>query len=391
MDFLGRYYTQRVVSNLLIQNLDTQSPKTILDLGIGDASLSIAAFEKWANAKYYATEIERKKAKEISRKLTFVKVHNYDSLNPHLSRKLKIRYGAIDIAICNPPYLKVKTEECYRALFKSIGCEVLMNLKSLTSEIVFLAHNLLLLRKDGELGIIVSDSLITGKEFRIFREVILKQYNVKKIIQLPDKVFNKTEARTHIIILSNSASKLDSVDLFYSDERGVLSQPLVVSQKALIERMDYLFHSAEKIINAAFPKLAQIGATITRGRTTFKELRLSKLSFFHSTHFKSHGTNAIFLKKVGKKHKGYAASKGDILMCRVGKRSVGKTLIIKSGSVIISDCIYRIRVPEPYQKIVFESLNSDLGKKWLAAYSHGVCSQVISKSDLENFPLYSSR
>jgi type I restriction enzyme M protein len=76
-------------------------------------------------------------------------------------------------------------------------------------------------------------------------------------------------------------------------------------------------------------------------------------------------------------------------MCRVGKRIVGKVAIIQSGSIINSDCIYRITVPKKFQKVVLKSFLSAEGKAWLSAYAHGVCSQVISKSDLENFPLFS--
>ena len=35
MDDLGRYYTQDIISSLLINSLETVSPKKIIDLGIG--------------------------------------------------------------------------------------------------------------------------------------------------------------------------------------------------------------------------------------------------------------------------------------------------------------------------------------------------------------------
>jgi len=75
-------------------------------------------------------------------------------------------------------------------------------------------------------------------------------------------------------------------------------------------------------------------------------------------------------------------------MCRVGKRVVGKVAIVKAGRVVNSDCVYRITVPKPYRNVLLKSLLSDEGKAWLHAFAHGVCSQVISKSDLENFPLF---
>ena len=388
MDALGRYYTTDIISTLLINNLETSKPKRILDLGVGDASLTIAAYARWEKAKYFATEIEPRKATAIEKKLAFIKVLNYDTLQPNASTKLKVKFGSIDIAICNPPYVRVDNKEKYNGLFKSVGCKNFSNLLRITSEIVFFAHNLKLLKHDGELGIIVSDSLITGKEFKIFRKTIFEKFNVRRIIQLPDNIFNKTEARTHIIFISKTKSSSKTCELLASNIQGELSEKIIVANNLLIDRMDYQFHSANIHAKAGTKTLKQIGAVIKRGKFSYKELRQSKLSFFHSVHFKENGVNICFDKPVAKKHHSYSANEGDILMCRVGKRVVGKVAIVKFGRVVNSDCIYRITVPKRYRQVLLKSLRSEEGKAWLHAFAHGVCSQVISKSDLENFPIF---
>lgn len=388
MDVLGRYYTTDVISNLLINNLETKKPKRILDLGIGDASLTIAAYARWAKAKYFATEIEVCKTSQIEKNLSFIKVVNCDTLHPNFSTKLKIKFGAIDIAICNPPYVKVENKEKYYRLFRAVGCNNFCNLLRITSEIVFFAHNLKLLKDDGELGIIVSDSLITGKEFKIFRETILTKFNVRRIIQLPDKVFNKTEARTHIIFISKSKSSSTTCELLMSCNEGKLSPRILIAKNKLIERMDFQFYTAIANIEKGFKTLKEIGVIIKRGKFSSKELRESKLSFFHSTHFKENNIKISFKNLVTSNQDINIANEGDILMCRVGKRSVGKVAIVKSGSIVISDCIYRITVPKKYQNYVLKSFLSAQGKLWIDAYAHGVCSLIISKSDLENFPVF---
>src|SRR6185312_1170318 len=101
MDIFGRYYTSDIISSLLINNLETKMPKRILDLGVGDAALTIAAYGRWAKAKYFATEIEKSKASAIEKNLSFIKVLNFDTLQPNASAKLKIKFGSMDIAICN--------------------------------------------------------------------------------------------------------------------------------------------------------------------------------------------------------------------------------------------------------------------------------------------------
>ncbi|HEY5122859.1 MAG TPA: N-6 DNA methylase, partial [Ignavibacteria bacterium] len=288
MDSLGRYYTSNFISSLLINNLITKSPKKILDLGVGDASLSIAANARWAKAKYFATEIEKNKTSQIEKSLTFIKVINCDTLHPKASTRLKIKFGAIDIAICNPPYFRIKDKSIYDSLFNSIDCCNFLNLKKITSEIVFFAHNLKMLKRDGELGIIVSDSLITGKEFKIFRETILERFNVRRIIQLPDKVFNKTEARTHIVFISKAKSISETCELLNSSSEGKLTEKIVVRKCDLSIRMDYQFHKYKINITEKLKTLKDIGARINRGKFSFKELRETKLSYFHSTHFKDY-------------------------------------------------------------------------------------------------------
>lgn len=390
MDALGRYYTKDIISTLLINNLKTIRPKRILDLGVGDASLTIAAYSRWDKAKYFATEIEPNKAITIKKKLAFIKVLNCDTLHPNASNKLKIKFGSIDIAICNPPYVRVENKEKYNSLFKSVECKKFSKLLKITSEIVFFAHNLKLLKYGGELGIIVSDSLITGKDFRIFRETIFEKFNVRRIIQLPDNVFTKTEARTHIIFISKTKSENKTCELLTANIRGELSEKILVAKELLIDRMDYQFHKANVYALTGTKTLKQIGGVIARGKFSYKELRQSKLSFFHSVHFKDNNINICFDRPVAKRHHSYSANEGDILMCRVGKRIVGRVAIVKFGRVVHSDCIYRISVPKRYRQVLLKSFRSEEGKAWLKAFAHGVCSQVISKSDLENFPLFKS-
>lgn len=386
MDALGRFYTSNIISNLLISNLETKSPEKILDLGLGDASLSIAAYSRWDSASFFGTEIEKRQADKIKKNLSFISVFNYDTLKPNVSNKLKIKFGEIDIAICNPPYIKVEDKQKYKKLFDKIGCKDFNNLKRVTSEVVFFAHNLNMLRKGGELAIIVSDSLITGKDYKLFRESILKNYSVRMIIQLPDKVFRKTEARTHIIFLSKSESTDNKCKLFMSTNEGFLTPAIEVEKIDLYSRMDYNFHSKYKK-NVNYPTLREIGAHISRGKLTYKELKTNHRQYFHTTDFK-HNDKYLFLEPTIIKNDKSIASEGDILMGRVGKRVVGKAALIKFGQTKYSDCIYKISVPLEHQQRVFDSLLSTQGKNWLEIYSHGVCSQVISKSDLLDFPIF---
>lgn len=62
--------------------------------------------------------------------------------------------------------------------------------------------------------------------------------------------------------------------------------------------------------------------------------------------------------------------------------------MIRNGFIPISDCIYRLRVRDPYKDKILEALLTDRGQNWLQAYAHGVCARSISKSDLLKFRLF---
>lgn len=329
MDLLGRFYTNNFISELLITEIENQTPKKVLDLGVGDASLSIEAYKKWNDASFFATEIETHKVHHINENLLFLKVYNYDTLNPNLSAKLKIKLGAIDVAICNPPYTKVGEKEKYFKLFIDIKCNGFLKLKRITSEIVFFAHNINLLKRNGELGIIVSDSLITGKEFIFFRETILQEFEVKKIIQLPDKIFNKTEARTHIIFLSKKKPVGQFTELYFSNMIGVLSEKICVNKTSLIERMDYQFHSLIDKQYDNLLKLKDINATIKRGRFSYKYLKGTQLSYIHTNGLTKKSQELTFNQMNKSDFKELVAGEGDILMGRVGKLALEGLRLLK--------------------------------------------------------------
>jgi hypothetical protein len=104
-------------------------------------------------------------------------------------------------------------------------------------------------------------------------------------------------------------------------------------------------------------------------------------NFFHLSDFDNKKFNT---KKEYKTISKYAI-KGDIIISRIGKRSLGKITYIETGSIEISDCVFVIRIESHYRKSVLKALKSKYGKDWVKAKAHGVCSQFITKSDLLSF------
>lgn len=390
MDLLARYYTEDAFSDLLIRQFSTVSPNNIIDLGVGKGSLIKAALNRWVNASYFVADIDRKSIHKIKNDFPFINSFHLNTLKEEVSEKFRIGKGAVDIAICNPPYLKIKNAISYDQLFDDSDLAECKKLNVLTSDIIFLAKNLQLLKKSGELGIIIPDSLITGKDFIPLRNALLKQHNLKAIIQLPEKIFIKTEALTHILLIEKNTKLDNRKKLFLANKAGQIVDEIDVDKDSLVERMDFKYHKwrqKNKLIKG-FKVLGDINSEIRRGTLTHSELKASQEHYIHTTGIVNRKPNQATKNHVVANSKYLLTQKGDILLARVGRGCIGKICMISRGRAPISDCIYRIRIPHRKFRVkVWESLISKEGQDWLKANSHGVCAKVISKRDLLKFPL----
>ncbi|GAB3513951.1 hypothetical protein GCM10027341_56510 [Spirosoma knui] len=385
MQNLGQYYTANIFSQLLVNSISSSNPQCILELGVGEGSLLKAAYSRWSDASYYVSDIDKKSLNKLKEELPFIKSFHLDVLKENIFEKISLDSNEVDIALCNPPYLRVGKLGNYTKLFEDANLKECKNLLYLTSDIIFLAKNLQILKDSGELGIILPDGLITGNDFKNLRFSILKSHNVKAVIQLPEKIFQKTEALTHILIIEKGKTSSSNVPLFLADIEGKIIDQIDSEKDSLIERMDFKYHSWKQNNNLKSTGLTlkSIGAEIRRGQSTHSELKASNSFFLHTTNI-SHN-NSHLVTTENRVESTLCAEEGDIILSRVGV--IGKAAMISEGCAPISDCLYRIRVSDSYRISVWNSLTSRAGQEWLLAKSHGVCAQVTSKSDLLDFPV----
>ena len=392
-DNLNRYYTQKKISSLLVSNFSIDNPKTVLDLGVGRGSLIIEAYRRWCKARLFATDIDAVPLNKLKSILPKIEVSKIDGLRPDLDKQLKLSFSAVDIAVCNPPYRKIKNTGIYDEVLRRAGFNRVAQSYGLTTDIVFLAQNINILESGGELGIILPDTLLSGIRFEKFRADLLENLTISSVIQLPDRIFAKTEALTHILMLKKEPSSQQyEVPMRLANGDGEIVGEIISRSESLTHRMDYNFYSYTAKSNRKRLTLGDIGATIFRGKHSKKKLNelLGGKKFFHLSSFANdYGPTTVQFNN--KRIVNTRAKRGDILIARVGKRNVGKLAYVQSGESEVSDCILVIRVDKKYRKSVFESLTSDEGKAWIQAYAHGVCSRFITQKDLAKFPLFCSK
>lgn len=355
----------------------------ILELGVGKGSLLKSAIIRWKSARFFTTDIDSEVINQIA--LPRVKNFNINCLHVNLADKIDLKIGSFDIAFCNPPYKKINNSKSIKTLLKAANLHETSKLKKISSDIVFLAHNLIFLKNGGELGIILPDSLISCQEFSPLRYDLLENHKIINIIQLPDKVFKNTEARTHILLIEKCGIQAQYLEINKSNQQGILTKPLKIKVKDAFNRMDYDYHSwAQKTcMHHTSYTLNDIGANIQRGSFTANNLKKSGVKYFHTDSFQSKK-----IKINAKNHrliKGIYAKKGDLLIARVGNRCIGKVAKVNTGRILITDCILKISLPYKYRNKVIKSMLSKIGQDWFRANAHGVCARVISVKDLLNY------
>jgi len=388
VETIGQYFTAQPVSDMMVSLFQQDTPNRVIDLGVGHGSLLYAAYNRYNKADFYAADIDKKVISKISERLPFVNALHIDGLSKGLSKQMKLKIGSVDIAVCNPPYYRLDKTTELKDLFNKVGLKNSTKLIKFTSDIVFLAQNLQMLKKGGELGIILPDSAFTGHEFVGLREDLLTNHNIRGIVQLPDKIFKKTEARTHILLMEKCGPIQKRIPIYQSDFSGNIGEAVNISADNLLYRMDHSYYVWKELNKYSddIMTLGDLNVAIKRGHKTKKYLQGKNIPFFHTTSFPSDIKTKINLKN-SPVFDDVSTEPGDILIARVGKRCIGKVAMVNSGNQVISDCVYRVRAPKKHRSRIFRELISDKGQQWLRIIAHGVCAQVISKRDLLHFPL----
>ncbi len=396
-DPLGRYYTSSWISKILIDEINLESPELVLELGVGGGALTQVAAEKWKRSRFITVDIDREFTYcSLNRQETKIDHTHYvhDALDHNLATSIGISRSLADIAVCNPPYMRLKWKPSFEQILESAGLiNCLDSIYDTNAELLFLAQNLMLLKDNGKLGLILPDGLVVGEKFQKLRRLLLTEHSVEQIIQLPRRVFEKTEAQTYLVLLTKNGGPSDLVKLTSIDQDGKFSTPIFIDPVQGEERLDYRFHYYRSKEKSHKSKVAvsSICTTLERGTINSNQIKNITPSVFHLGDFPSAPNSSYKIpadfritkgeeKKFTQSYK--IASKGDILIARIGRDYEKKIVLIESGSCLISDCIFKLRVPEKYKQIVFQALAGKEGKKYLKSVRRGVGANYLCKNDI---------
>lgn len=375
---LSQYYTNRDVAELLISSLPSDEANKIIDLSAGEGSLLLTAKVKYESAKLYGIDIDD----ENCRKLDCLKNTTsicLDATHSASFDKIKAHNSTYDIVIGNPPFYRVEHTGFSRELFKEWSLN--HKTKYYRAEILFLMLSLKLLEREGSCGIVVPDTLISSDKYKPLREKIALSFKFINIIELDNKAFLGTEARTHILIVSNKKSINPEITTRSSKE----NKSIKLNATEFIERADHQYNSfkykSEKTIENS-------GIKVLRGN--FSKTKKTQLhdEIIHSSSFYNDYSQFENDNNSAENGSAIKAVKGDVVVPRVGTRCLGKVGIIRNGSFIITDCVFVIKSSE-YEcgEMIAKALKSKFGVDWIKSISKGIGAQYITLNDIKKLPL----
>lgn len=387
MNAWAQFYTPQSAGQLLVRAMHCERPDTVVDIGVGGGQLLRAARARWAVARLFAADIDPKHVRTAHGHFPDAVCRKLDALHICLPSRLGLEEGQADVAVCNPPYLPAADLPNAYDILKAVDLHDSVSRKRVTTDIVFIAQNLRLLRPGGELAVIVPDSLATHHHYADLRQALCERHGLYRAIQLPDRFFASTEARTHIFYLRRQGEVQDQVRLSGASAMGELLDEITITPDIARHRLDYSFHVQAEVSPQSTATLGDFGAEIVRGLFTHQECRDKAFPFFHTTDFKRFADGRVAYP-AGKNFPGrWVAQQDDFLVPRVGARCLHYAAKVVSGHAVLTDCVYRIRVPAHWRQAVWKALSSVEGSVWRVQAAHGVCARVLGKRTLLDMPI----
>ena len=237
---LGQFYTPSLISSAMVAmalNLLRLRPRNAIELAAGNGDLIKPLKIAVPDCNITAFDIDSENACILKDSMDF-RVYNKDSMEP-LDFLGDIKF---DLALGNPPFLsKINVDDFIKKIVKenlNLDYELQVNIRA---ELVFVSQYISILENDGILGIILPDSLLCGKSFRVFRKSLMNMWEIEKVVEIQGAPFAFTEAKTHIIYIRKCKPKLDWVEILCIDQNGKGCKSLKIPKTLLIDRMDYSF------------------------------------------------------------------------------------------------------------------------------------------------------
>ncbi|MGJ8742323.1 N-6 DNA methylase [Clostridium botulinum] len=387
-----QYFTPKKIAEIIVNEIEIETPKNIVDLSVGEGELLIACNYKWDRSLLYGIDIDGAVLKKLNKKkLNNIKLFKGNSINNKVFKNYDINNvlfnGGFELCIGNPPF------NAYNRI--KIGNKNLI----IPLEYIFLKKYIEICKENGQIVIILPNGIFSNNIYRYIRQEIVEELTIKKIISLPYKAFENAAAKTEILFLQKKKDKRKKnslIELIKIDNNcNIIVRDMVkIKNSELINRMDMEYYMAKKVVNKTLFKekaLKHLVFKHNRGATEYGEKRFFSnkgLKYLHTKNITDIGINylkyELYIEENSNMDKKSAHTKvGDVVMSRVGK-ILGKVAIINNEDDIgvASDCLFIFQLIKinPYYFVIL--MKTNFMKNRLRTLIHGSCARVINKKEL---------
>ncbi len=216
----GQFRTPRHIIDMIVEIVNPQKGKTILDPACGTAGFLISAYNKISKANLSVEEREHLMNDGLVGydinpnmvKLANVNLflHNCKKPNIHLYDTLSEKTywkDNYDVILANPPFMTPRGGIRPHELFNAINAN--------RSEVLFTYYIAKHLKKDGKAGVIVPEGVVfqSANTYKNLRKMLIQENYLYAVISLPSGVFNPySGVKTSILLMDKAiARKTDNI------------------------------------------------------------------------------------------------------------------------------------------------------------------------------------
>lgn len=351
-------------SLLLASILDVSNVESCLELSAGEGALVIPLKKKNGNIKFTMVDIDPINSKSLSEKYP----SDYHICADALNEGIFLENESFDLAICNPPFSYVVKHQDYDYILSGDFGELFSKTTKIRLEFLFILRDLQLLKPNGTLAIIVPDLIFKYESLSEFRRLLFKKFTLTNVVECEYKSFKNAEAKTYILFIKKSKC----------DDESQYIPMISISGGQRSEKIIDMNSITRSVMASSFTS----DYLIFRGTTSSKLCRGTNREFHHDYSSLSDFSLVSYVEYSSDIPSFKYAKKGDVLISRVG-RSVGRTVILESSSVIVSDCVIVVRFSDLRLRDKFFSSWEKDKSSWLKVNSKGTCAKNISISSVK--------
>jgi predicted RNA methylase len=391
-DALGQHMTPRSVAGLFGSEVFV-TPTAVIDLAVGDGALLAAAQCVHPGAVLCGIDCDPARLEQAAKAVEGARLRLGDGLSCNFPRLSKMEQQRV-LVVGNPPFLfSQRTEvdaDWQTRAFPGVDSKHGIR----RTEMSFFSRALVEAKKrKGLVAILMPSPFASGILYTPYRQSLLRDFNLLKVINIEDARYRDTEASTVLLVVDTASTGTSDIEISRFCAAEATKQVIYAGPIGEVDRLDAGYWSAINLHRSKVPTLGDVGVDVARGRFCKADAERVQRRVLHTTDLSKHTGATIRLSGAFDSDvDGYdiTARAGDILLARTGTRVRWDPIMVTSGSAPITDHILRIRAPKNMRTQVAASFMHPNFATWLSSVSKGVCATVITKRELLRMPLFAS-